>query len=136
MTVAVIDTSALIRLYVPDGPLPPGLEEAIDDAWKGDGALLVPELALTEAAQVLWKKEQQGYLTMDEVDEILDAILDLPIESIGHRDLLVDALALARECGLTVYDALFLALAVARKAALITADMALKKAFEDLGATP
>ena len=89
MTVAVIDTSALIRLYVPDGPLPARLEEVIEDAWRGDGALMMPELALAEAAQVLWKKEQRGLLTTEEVEEILDAILDLPIESLGHR---VDAL--------------------------------------------
>jgi predicted nucleic acid-binding protein len=132
MTVAVLDTSALIRLYVPDGPLPTGLEEAIEDAWRGDGALMMPELALAEAAQVLWKKEQRGLLTTEEVEEILDAILDLPIESLGHRDLIAEALALAREHSLTAYDALFLAVAAQRKADLITADAALRKAFEKL----
>lgn len=134
MTVTVIDTSALIRLYVPDGPVPDGLEAAIDDAWKGDGALLVPELALAEAAQVLWKKEQQGYLSAEEVETILEAILDLPFEALGHRGLLIDAVALARQNTLTVYDALFLATALSRKATLITADAALHRAFEGLGA--
>lgn len=133
MKVTVIDTSALIRLYVPDGPVPSGLEDAIEDAWRGDGALLMPNLALVEAAQVLCKKEQRGFLSAEEVDEIFDAILDLPIETIGHRDLLVEALALARAHALTMYDALFLATAKARKAELITADAALRKAFKKLG---
>jgi hypothetical protein len=51
---------------------------------------------------VLWKKEQRGLLTTDEVGEILDAILDLPIEFLGHRDLLAGAMAMAREFSLTV----------------------------------
>jgi predicted nucleic acid-binding protein len=130
MTVAVVDTSALIRLYVPDGSLPPGLEDAIEDAWRGDGVLLMPELALAEAAQVLWKKEQRGAMTAAEVGEVLEAILDLPIESLGHRDLISEAVALAREHSLSVYDALFLAAAVRRGAILLTADQDLRRAFE------
>ncbi len=132
MTVAVVDTSALIRLYVPDGPVPEGLEDAIEDAWRGDGVLMMPELALAEAAQVLWKKEQQGAMTGAEVGEVLEAILDLPIETPGHRDLIADATALAREHSLTVYDALFMAAAVRRGASLITADEDLRRAFGKL----
>jgi predicted nucleic acid-binding protein len=132
MTVAVVDTSALIRLYVPDGPLPPGLEDAIEDAWQGDGVLMMPELALAEAAQVLWKKEQRGAMTPAEVGEVLEAILDLPIETLGHRDLLADAMSLAREHSLTVHDALFLAAALRHGASLITADQKLRRAFERL----
>ncbi len=137
MTMAVIDTSALIRLYVPDGPIPAGLEQSIEAAWQGDGILLMPELALAEAAQVLWKKEQQGLLTTTEVANIINALLDLPIEPIGHRELLIDALAYSRTYSLTVYDSLFLVAAMRRKADLITADAALHAAFEKLmGTTP
>jgi len=121
----VVDTSALIRLYVPDGPLPDGLEEAVDLAWRGEAALLAPELALVEAAQVLRKKERAGYLATEESDAVLGEIAGLPIDLVGHRGLLGDAVALAREHDLTVYDAVFVALAAARRAELITADRAL-----------
>ena len=132
MTIVVVDTSALLRLYVPDGPLPPGLEEAIDDAWRGDGVLMMPELALAEAAQVLWKKEQLGALTPSEAREVLDAILDLPIEFLGHRELLTDAAVVARDHRLTVYDALFLSAALRRGADLITADDRLHRVFQNV----
>ena len=41
---------------------------------------------------------------------------------VGHRELLDAAVALAREHRLTVYDAIFLALARSRGAELISAD--------------
>lgn len=122
MRAVVVDTSALVRLYVPDGPLPAGLEETVEAAWRGDAVLLAPELLLAEVGQVLRKKERTGFLSSEECDAILDAVLALPLETVCHRPLLEDALALARETELTVYDALFLALARGRGADLISAD--------------
>ena len=126
----VVDTSALVRLYVPDGPLPDGLESAVASAWRTEAMLFVPELALVELAQVLWKKEQRGHLTADEADAIRDAATELPLDVVGHRGLLDVAAALAREHRLTVYDALFLALARSRDAELISADADLLAASE------
>jgi len=129
MKTVVVDTSALIRLYVPDGPIPAGLEECLASAWTGETVLLVPELAMAEFVQVLWKKEQAGYLESSEVDEIVAALLELPIEVVGHGGTLMATLSLARRYGLTVYDSLFLSLAMKRKAQLITADQRLKNAL-------
>jgi len=128
--IIILDTSAIIRLYVPDGPLPNGLEEHVTSAWRGETALFTPELALAEIAQVLWKKEQAGYLNSSEVDEILFSILEIPIEIVGHHEILPDALLLARRHKLTIYDSLFLAVARKKRAKLITADKRLEKAFE------
>jgi predicted nucleic acid-binding protein len=132
MKVVVVDTSALIRLYVPDGPIPDDLEAHISSALRAETTLVIPELALAEFAQVLWKKEQSGYLSTPEVDEIMSAFLELPIEVFGHYDILSDALSLARRYSLSIYDALFLALAGNRTAELVTADQRLKKVFESL----
>jgi len=134
MKIVIVDTSALIRLYVPDGPIPDGLEEHLAAAWRGETILMIPELALAEFAQVLWKKEQAGYLRSSEVDEIIEALLELPVEIAGHQELLTDALVLARHYGITVYDSLFLSLAGKKKAELITADQELKNAFEGIRA--
>ena len=83
MKIVVVDTSALIRLYVPDGPIPDNLESHISSALSAETTLIIPELALAEFSQVLWKKEQAGYLTASEVDEIMAAFLDLPLEVFG-----------------------------------------------------
>ena len=130
MKMVVVDTSAIIRLYVPDGPIPDGLEEQVKSAWKAETTLIVPELALAEVAQVLWKKEQAGYIKTSEVDEIISAVLELPLEIVGHYEILPEALSLARRHKFTIYDSLFVALAEKKDARLITADKRLKKAFE------
>lgn len=124
----VIDTSALIRLYVPDGPLPDGLESAVDLAARGDGVLMAPELLLAEVAQVLLKKERAGFLTSAEVVEIQRAADELPVMLVGHRELMAPASRIARQTGLTVYDALYVALARNRAAQLLTGDLRLEAA--------
>ena len=129
MKTYVIDTSALVRLYVPDGPLPEGLEAAVEQSWKAEAALFAPEVALAEMAQVLWKKESAGHLGRNETDSILAAAMELPVEYVSHYRLVKDALSLARQYGLTVYDALFLAAAQQKVAELITADDRLSTAF-------
>ncbi len=48
MKVVIVGSSALIRLYVPDGPIPDGLEKHIASAWRAKATLMVPELALTQ----------------------------------------------------------------------------------------
>ncbi|MGB0679909.1 MAG: type II toxin-antitoxin system VapC family toxin [Polyangiales bacterium] len=123
-----MDCSALIRLYIPDGPVPNNVEQAVEQAWQGDDVLLGPELLLAEAMQVLWRKQQRGLLSATQVDDIAGAILDLPLEIAGHRPLLPEARALAQQHRLTVYEALYLALAQAHRATLLTADAALQKA--------
>ena len=130
MKLSVLDTSALIRFYIPDGPIPTGLEEAMSSCLTGNTVLLVPELALVEAAQVLYKKEVAGYINQNEADEILEAILELPLEIIGHYDLLTDAYEISRFNGITLYDAMFMALAKKKNAELISADDELMKVFK------
>lgn len=130
MKVIVADTSVLIRLYLPDGPLPLGFEDHMDSAWQGEAVITIPEIALAEVTQVIWKKQQAGIITENEADEILSAFLDLPLEIVGHKDLLTESLSLARSHHLTIYDCLFLALSIKLKAELITADKRLHNAFK------
>ena len=115
MRVAVVDTCALLRVFIPDGPIPDGLEALLD-----------------EATQVLRKKEAAGLLQAAEADEILATLLELPYEVLPCRGFLVDALEVGRRLGVTVYDGLFLALARQRRAELFTADAELKRAWRKL----
>ncbi len=126
--IAVIDTSALMRLFIPDGPAIPELEPAIAEAERGETLLLAPELVWAEAAQVLLKKQRAKLLSATEADELWQALAALPIRTLPHRELMPDALALARRLNLTVYDALFLAVARQHHARLFTGDQKLAKA--------
>jgi hypothetical protein len=62
------DTSALLRLFIPDGPIPEGLEERVTEAGRHEAVLLVPSMAFAGATQVLLKKERAGFLTTGEAD--------------------------------------------------------------------
>jgi predicted nucleic acid-binding protein len=136
MKTYVLDTSALLRLFLPDGPLPDHLEEILDQAGRGDARVCIPGLALAEAGQVLRKKELVGVLSPTDSREILDTILALPLEMVPDQTLVSDALDLARETQLTVYDGLFLALALQRRATLITADAKLESAWNRSASPP
>ncbi len=46
----VIDTSAMFRLYVPDGPLHPEVETAFNRAASGAELVLVPQWLMAERA--------------------------------------------------------------------------------------
>lgn len=128
LTDCVVDSSVLIRLFIPDGPLPDRCEEIIDAAWRGAIVLHAPELALAEVGGVLRKKEAAGLLSAEEVDDVLAEVLRLPIRAAGHGPLMAGAIAASRHHGLTVYDGLFLTLARRLGARLLTADAALAAA--------
>jgi len=128
----VIDTSALMRLFIPDGALPEGLTAAVAGAERGDDVLLAPELVLSEAGQVLHKKRRAGVVTLAELGEIAGGIQSLPIRLSTHHGRMEDACKLANDFHLTVYDALFLDLARTHSARLLTADESLAQAARQL----
>ena len=121
----VLDTSALVRAYVPDGPVPVNLSTAFGQVESGESVLVAPELILAETGQVLRRKSDRGEMSQSEATELLDSVLELPIRTLSHRELISRSLDLATETGLTVYDALYLAAAERSSGILITADDAL-----------
>ncbi len=130
--IGVIDTSALLRLFIPDGDVPTGLRAFVGNAERGLHQAIAPELLAAEAANVVLKKQRAGELSVNEAAELLGDIMALPIRLMPHRPLVDAAFQQARQLNLTVYDALFLALAVERGAVLFTADAALAKAAHSM----
>lgn len=129
----VLDTSALLRLYLADGPLPPSLEPAIQRGCSGDALLLIPDLCLLECASVLLKQVQRQLLSADECRALLADVLQLPLRPSSALDLAPAALDQAMALSLSVYDATYLVLALKHGARLITADKQLAKAAATLG---
>jgi predicted nucleic acid-binding protein len=107
--------------------MPKGLEALFRAAERAETTILAPELLLAEVGQVLLKKWQQNLLSELELEEVTGTILKLPIRYAPHQDLLVPAQQLAMQEKLSVYDALFLALARRQGATLFTADEGLAK---------
>lgn len=82
--IAVIDTSALMRLIIPDGPIPSGLDAFMRGAERGEHEVAAPDLMWVEAANVLNKKRRHGILTEEEARQALGLLLRMPITSLAH----------------------------------------------------
>ena len=91
------------------------------------------DLAYAEAANVLWNHVKIGRILVEEVAERAELLRRLIGTSRVFRaeELLIDAVKLAVDCGVTVYDALFVALAEKLKAKLVTTDRELFERLKD-----
>lgn len=129
----VIDTSALIRLFVPDGPVHPEAEAAFNRASTGADILIAPQLLLAETANVLLRKCRRGEMSSSELRELLQAVESLPIRYVEHESLLQPACVIAEAHGLSAYDALYLALAERHGARVLSNDARLETVARGMG---
>jgi predicted nucleic acid-binding protein len=103
--IGVVDASALIRCFIPDGPVAPGLDQALRQAESGDMVLFAPQLLLVEAGSVILNTQRRGVMSATEGQEILGLVAQMPIRYIEHESMLEAALSLAVEWSLSFYDA-------------------------------
>lgn len=113
----VVDASVAAKWYVPEI-----YSEGALQFLEGDHELLGPDLLLPELGNVLWKKVRRLELSRSEARDILHAFLSAPIAIQSAETLLEPALDLAMGVGRSVYDALYLALAVLHRCRMVTAD--------------
>jgi predicted nucleic acid-binding protein len=108
-------------------------DEATAAAWveaavDGSVRVTVPDLIYGEVANALLRYVRTGGLTPADADEAMRLILEVPLRVVSLRSLAVDALRLARELGMSAYDATYVLLAEATGATLVTADRRLAAA--------
>jgi predicted nucleic acid-binding protein len=117
VSVFVVDASLLIKWFVPE------IHSEAARRWLGASHdYVAPDLLFAEAGNVVWKKVQRKELDPDEGRQLVEDLADVAVEAVATRGLLQDALALALAVGITVYDALYLTLAVRLETQVITGD--------------
>ena len=124
----VIDASVVIKAYVPE-ILTDKADELMSRVAAGELELLAPDLLYPETGNILWKKHRLHELTNTEVDEIVDAISALPIRIEASRPIMPLAETIAMQSGITVYDAMYVAVASIYETRMITADKKLVDAL-------
>ncbi len=127
----VIDASVLVKFFIPE-ILSEKAEELNARSMEGDLRLLAPDLIFAEVGNILWKKHRMKELIRSEAEEIVDAIVTLPLEIEKSKALLPFAVDLGLAYGITVYDAIYVSLAKVHETILVTAD---KKLVEIMGKT-
>ena len=110
----VLDASAVIELLLGTGP-----KIAARIARPGE-TLHAPHLVDVEVAHVLRRLQLGGELDEERGRQALEDLTDLDVERYGHHDFLPRVWELRRNA--TAYDAVYLALAEALRAPLLTLD--------------
>ena len=93
--------------------------------------LAAPAHWLGEAANAVWAATRRGELTPDEAHERTNVLSDAPIATVPLKQLVATAMTIALRIGITIYDALYVALAVERDGVLVTDDRRLLLAARD-----
>jgi predicted nucleic acid-binding protein len=122
----VIDASVVAAAFFPEKHT-----AAARSLLLAGGALHAPDLIYAEIANVIWKRHRRGEIDGDEATGLLSDILDLPLEITSSEELVGGALELALRTERTVYDCLYLALAVQRKTTMVSGDHRLVNALAD-----
>src|SRR5262249_40407096 len=128
MSLFVVDSSVGMKWFVPEIHSAHALR--LQDP---SHHLATPAFFDVEMTNILWKKRQRAELTRAEADAILRQLPLLPVSRHAEAPLLPAAFDLAELYQRTVYDCLYVALAVALGGQLVTADQRL---FHSLRTTP
>ena len=128
---SVLDAS-VVASWVFDDESDPGAEAVLDDIRSGASRGIVPQHWQAEVSNALLYGQIRGRISWEEIPGRLSFLDGLQITTDAAPNILA-ALDLARLYGLTVYDALYLELAIRRQAPLATLDNKLRRAASEAG---
>lgn len=120
----VVDASVIAAAFFPEKRT-----EAARDVLLSDRSLCAPDLVYAEVANVIWKRHRRGEITDAEATELLSDVLDLPLEITPSEQLAASALALALRTNRTVYDCLYVVLAIQDDTTMVSDDLRLVNAL-------
>lgn len=113
----VVDASVAIKWFIPEIH-----SAAAARLLDPEFIISAPDLILPEVGNTVWKKVRRKEITSQEAAEILNTWPSMGVEIYPSSVLLIPAFELAVALDRTVYDSLYLALAVAQDGVLVTAD--------------
>lgn len=130
----VIDSSVTLGFILKDEQSEFALKvfEAIENAAE----VHVPSLWWIETANGLLMAERRKRISQSQTNEALQVIqmLDVQTDADTSSQIIHETVSLARQHGLTAYDAAYLELTMRHNAILATADKLLEKAAKSVGA--
>ena len=118
-----VDASVALKWFVPEAGQAEAL--ALRERYADGERLVVPDLFFVEVANGLRHHARTGNLTEEELEQAAELLSALEVDSRSTQHLVTAAVRLAGQLQLTVYDAMYVAVAQEQQAELWTADMTL-----------
>ena len=132
MTSYVVDASVAAKWFLPAAG-EPHTEQSLRllrDYTSASLGMIVPDLFWPEVGNILWKASRRhGRMSLRSAETAIVEMGKLTIPTFSSMPLLSDAFAIAAAFDRTVYDAVYVALAVSAGAPLLTADERLANAL-------
>jgi predicted nucleic acid-binding protein len=120
----VVDASVAVKWLFPEPQTPQA-----DALLSAPANLIAPDILWAEVASAACKKVRRNEIASDMASQMLDDFNHIPIKINSSRSLMRFAWETALEIGISVYDALYVALAYQKDCSLITAD---RKLYEKI----
>jgi predicted nucleic acid-binding protein len=124
----VVDASVAAKWIFPEAH-----SEAAKRLLNRKYTLNIPDFFLLEIDNILWKRTQRGEITPKEAGTCRTAFHDFPLKIHPFIHSLDLAYTVAQNAGQSLYDSLYVALAIQLDARLVTAD---RKLFDGLKGSP
>ena len=128
MTKLVVDASVAIKWFLPE-PLSVEARRILDEYQAGRLSVLAPDLIHAEVGNIVWKRHMFQGLVAEDAETIVDEFRNLVITVTPTAELLEDAYRLAISHKRSVYDSMYVALAVREGCQFVTADEKLANAI-------
>ena len=124
MSLIVLDASVAVKWFLPEKVETLATEALalLDRCGKNEIQIIVPDLFWVEFTSVLWKAIRRGNFPKASADAALTSLKRFDFPTVPSLKLLDSAFEIATAYGRTVYDGLYVALAVQTNSQLITAD--------------
>ena len=124
----VVDASVAAKWLVPEV-----LSQEAVSLLQPDNELIVPELFWAEVGNILWKKARAGELQNTDAVMRFDALASMGLRTISNAPIARMAIEVALSTRRTVYDSLYIALAMTEGCRFVTAD---ERLVNGLAGTP
>ena len=113
----VVDASVALKWFFEED----GSERATE-LLRLEDELIAPDLICSEVGNATWKRVRNGLISGEEAEAVVGQLLAVPLVLADVRPLLGAAMAIAVEHDRSIYDSVYLALALTRGCQLVTAD--------------
>lgn len=131
MSTFVLDASVAMKWFLPakDEELVPQALDLLARQTKSELRFIVPGIFWAEMGNIFWKAVRARRCPRQYADESILFLQEKNLTTVSSRELMSDALAIAITFDRTVYDSLYVALAVSHNVPLVTADERLANAL-------